>query len=386
MAIHEQIIGASILLLAGYVGGKLARLIKLPAVVGYLITGIILGPNVTNLIPMSLNKTMGGIKVLGLALIALIIGGELHWEKLRRLGKSVGVITITQVAGAFIVVFLTAKFFLHLSFPVCLLLGAMASATAPASPVAVVREYKARGPLTSTLLAVVALDDAACIALFTIVVAVVGIKGCSTEMFTTPLFRVGGSIIFGAVLGIIMVYILKLVKDRHEILILLVGAALLGGEIGEMVGFSALLLCMVMGLTVANFHSSEVFTVLEDVELPIFVVFFALAGASLRLDVLTANWLIPLIYIIARGIGKVGGVFAGAAASGAEKVVQKYLGFAMFSKAGLTIGLVLIVQSKFPEFAALITAIELSAIAVCELIGPIGTRYALVASGEAQEK
>ncbi|MEW6189573.1 MAG: cation:proton antiporter [Actinomycetota bacterium] len=99
----------------------------------------------------------------------------------------------------------------------------MASATAPASPVAVIREYKARGPFTSTLLAVVGLDDAACITLFTIVVAVVGIKGFSTEMFTTPLFRVGGSIIFGAVLGFIMVYVLKLVKDRHEVLALLVG-------------------------------------------------------------------------------------------------------------------------------------------------------------------
>lgn len=122
-----------------------------------------------------------------------------------------------------VVVFLTTKFILGMSLPISLLLGAMASATAPASPVAVIREYKARGPFTSTLLAVVGLDDAACITLFTIVVAVVGIKGFSTEMFTTPLFRVGGSIIFGAVLGFIMVYVLKLVKDRHEVLALLVG-------------------------------------------------------------------------------------------------------------------------------------------------------------------
>ncbi|MEW6189574.1 MAG: cation:proton antiporter [Actinomycetota bacterium] len=101
MAIHEQIIGVSILLLAGYVGGKIARLFKLPAVAGYIITGIVLGPLATNIIPMSLNESLGGIKVLGLALIALIIGGELHFGKLKRLGKSITVITLAQVGGAF---------------------------------------------------------------------------------------------------------------------------------------------------------------------------------------------------------------------------------------------------------------------------------------------
>ncbi len=386
MGVPEQVIGVGVLLLAGYVGGKVARLAKLPAVAGYIIMGIILGPSFINLVPVDLNEALGAIRVLGLALIALIIGGELQYEKLKRLGPSIVIITLAQVFGAFIVVFLVMKLILGMSLPISLLLGAMASATAPASPVAVVREYKARGTLTSALLAAVGLDDAACITLFTIIVAVVEIKGFSGEMLTAPLYKVGGSILFGVGLGLILALILKYVKDKREILVLLIGVALLAGEISEMIGFSALLSSLVMGMTVANIHGSQVFRVLEDIELPVFVIFFALAGASLHLDVLTANWAIPLIYVLARGVGKVGGCFLGAVASDADKVVQKYLGFAMFSKAGVTIGLVVVVQSKFPQFAPLITAIELSAIAVCEIFGPIGTRYALVASGEAHEK
>lgn len=103
----------------------------------------------------------------------------------------------------------------------------------------------------------------------------------------------------------------------------------------------------------------------------------------MHLDILVANWFVAVIYIVARGIGKVGGAFMGAHMSRAPEVVRKYLGFAMFSKAGVTIGLVLLVQSRFPEIAAPIIAVELAAVAVCELIGPMGTRFALVASGEA---
>ncbi len=166
----------------------------------------------------------------------------------------------------------------------------------------------------------------------------------------------------------------------------MVGVALLLGGISELLGFSALLLSMVVGLIIGNFHQDPAaLGALEDVELPIFVVFFALAGASLRLDVLAANWTLVLALIAARLIGKVGGAFLGASISGAEDSVRKYLGFAMFSKAGVTIGLVLLVLAKFPQFGAMILAVELGTVVICETIGPIGTRYALIASGEAQE-
>ncbi|MDI6891471.1 MAG: putative sulfate exporter family transporter [Actinomycetota bacterium] len=162
----DLVTGLGILLLAGFIGGRISRKFKIPAVTGYIIVGILLGPSVTNIITTHLNESLEFVKVLGLGLIALVIGGELHFKGLRELGKSVLVITIVQVFGAFVVVFFVTRFILGIPLPICLLLGAMASATAPASPVAVIREYKARGPLTNTLLAVVGLDDAACILLF----------------------------------------------------------------------------------------------------------------------------------------------------------------------------------------------------------------------------
>lgn len=389
----DLVTGLGILLLAGFIGGRISRKFKIPAVTGYIIVGILLGPSVTNIITTHLNESLEFVKVLGLGLIALVIGGELHFKGLRELGKSVLVITIVQVFGAFVVVFFVTRFILGIPLPICLLLGAMASATAPASPVAVIREYKARGPLTNTLLAVVGLDDAACILLFSLVAVVVegmlsGVEklGPKTlpEMLIAPFAEVGGSIFAGALLGLVLVGVFKFIMDRHQIVVVLIGMALLGSALSQRLELSALLVTMVMGLVVVNLHEDpHVFAVLEDIELPIFVIFFALAGASLHLDILVANWFVAVIYIVARGIGKVGGAFMGAHMSRAPEVVRKYLGFAMFSKAGVTIGLVLLVQSRFPEIAAPIIAVELAAVAVCELIGPMGTRFALVASGEA---
>lgn len=391
MVVNNQVIGLGILLLAGFLGGRLARQLKIPAVTGYLIAGLILGPSVANIIPAPISKELEFVKVLGLGLIALVIGGELQVKRLAELGKSIGLITLAQVSGAFTVAFLVMRFIVGLSVPISLLFAGMETATAPASPVAVIREYKARGTLTRTILAVVGLDDAACIMIFSITMAIVAtlLKDTSTlsiETVTVPLYQLGGSILFGALLGFALIYLLKYIRDRHQIVTILVGVALLFSGIAEMVGLSALLLCMVAGLVIGNFHGDPtVLGVLEDIELPVFVVFFALAGASLRLDVLYANWLIVLALVAARAIGKVGGAFVGASISSASDEVRKYLGFAMFSKAGVTIGLVLLAIGKFPQFGALLLAVELGTVVVCELVGPIGTRYALIASGEAQE-
>ncbi len=391
MPIKNPAMALGILLLAGFTGGRLARRLKLPAVTGYLLIGLLLGPSVFAILPTGLNKELGFVEVLGLGLIALIIGGELHFGKLRELGNSVGLITIAQVFGAFAATFSIMRFIIKVPLPISLLFAGLETATAPASPVAVIREYKARGTLTRTILAVVGLDDAACILIFSITVAVVamivsGAAAISIRMLETPAFELSGSIMLGVLLGFVLSYTLGLLRDRHQIVTVLVGVALLLGGISELLGFSALLLSMVVGLIIGNFHQDPAaLGALEDVELPIFVVFFALAGASLRLDVLAANWTLVLALIAARLIGKVGGAFLGASISGAEDSVRKYLGFAMFSKAGVTIGLVLLVLAKFPQFGAMILAVELGTVVICETIGPIGTRYALIASGEAQE-
>jgi Kef-type K+ transport system membrane component KefB len=390
MTIFDQTLGLAILLLAGYLGGRLVKLVKMPMVAGYVLAGLFLGPSVLKIIPSELNIAFDLIKVLGLGLIALMIGGELEIKKIKHLGKAIMGITIVQILGASIVVFVAMYFILGLSLEISLLLGAMATATAPASPVAVIREYKAKGPFTTTLLGVVAMDDAVCIILFGVVAAIVrtlldGTFTVGYQMLLLPAIELFGSFGLGIAIGLIMTYLLRFIDDRQHKIALIVGLVLLNSGLSNIYHLSPLLTNMTAGFVFANLSAKpQTISVINDIDFPIFVVFFTLAGASLHLDILAANWVAATVYIIARGLGKVGGVFLGARLSGAPDVVQKYLGFAMFSKAGVTIGLVLLVQGRFPELALVITAIELAAVTVCELIGPVGTRYALISSRESE--
>lgn len=388
MTIYDQTLGLGTLLLLGYLGGRLAKLIKMPMVAGYVLMGLAIGPSFLNIIPGELNTDFDLIKILGLGLIALMIGGELEIKKIKHLGKSIAGTAIIQVIGSFVVVFSTMYFLLNLSLPISLLLGAMSTATAPASPVAVIREYKAKGPFTTTLLGVVAVDDAICIIVFGVTAAIArmlldGTFTLGLHMFAEPAIELIGSIGLGAMAGIALTLTIKKLYDKQHQIVVFVGLALLVSGIANSLHLSPLLANMTMGFFFSNLSSRpQTISVISEIDLPIFVVFFTLAGASLHIDVLAANWQIALVYIVARGIGKVGGAFLGARVSGAPEVVQKYLGFAMFSKAGVTIGLVMLVQGRFPEIAAIITAIELAAVTFCELTGPIGTRFAIFSSGE----
>ncbi|SDY33488.1 cation:proton antiporter [Tindallia californiensis] len=388
MTIYDQTLGLSMLLLLGYFGGRLAKLVKMPMVAGYVLTGLLIGPSFLSIIPNELNTEFNLIKILGLGLIALMIGGELEIRKIRHLGKTIVGTAVIQVAGSFVVVFSTMYFLLNLSLPVSILLGAMSTATAPASPVAVIREYKAKGPFTTTLLGVVAVDDAICIVIFGVSAAIArmlldGTFTLGIHMFAEPAIELIGSVGLGAIAGITLTLIVKKLNDKQHQIVVFVGLALLVSGIANTFHLSPLLANMTVGFFFSNLSSKpQTISVINEIDLPIFIVFFTLAGASLHMDVLAANWQVALVYIIARGIGKVGGAFVGARVSGAPTVVQKYLGFAMFSKAGVTIGLVMLVQGRFPEIAAIITAIELAAVTFCELTGPLGTRFAIFSSGE----
>lgn len=386
MTVYQQPLGIAIILLFGLLGGRLARRIKMPMVVGYVLMGLLLSPSVFNIIPESLNQELEVIKIMGLGMIALMIGSELEIKKLRKIASSVVWITVVQIVGASVIVFCVMYYILNLPLTVSLLLGAMATATAPASPVAVIREYNAKGNFTSTLLGVVALDDALCIIFFGMVSAVVSIllEGSvfGLNIALEPLIEVSSSMLLGVVTGLLLLLILRFLKNRPQTVVVLLGIALLNSGIANALHLSPLLVNMVTGFVVTNLYPHHIFQYFEDVELPIYIIFFTLAGASLHLDVLAANWVPAAVYIVARGVGKVGGSFLGARLANADIIVQKYIGFAMFSKAGVTIGLLMLVQGRFPELAVIITAIELAAVTVCEICGPMGTRYALISSGE----
>jgi Kef-type K+ transport system membrane component KefB len=385
--LSNQIIVIGLLLLLGFAGGKIIQLLKLPSVTGYVLIGILLGVSALNIIQNHMLQNLRFIEVLGLSLVALIIGGDLRLKKLKKLGKIVVIITFVQVMGAFLVVSIVTGWLLHLPWSIAIILGAISSATAPAATVAVIHEYKARGPLTDTLMAIVALDDAVCVILFSVVIAAAKLmRGSgifSAKYFFLPAWHIMGSLLFGTIIGIIIINLMKWIRDRHELVILIVGFAFLFGEIVEHFHMSALLMNMMFGFVLVNFSPNpRLFNYFIDIELPVFVCFFTIAGAGLNIKILLHNWIPALVFIIARGIGKLSGVYVGGVLGQAPDVIKKYLGFGMLPQAGVAIALVLAVQAEFPDIAKLITALVLAAVAVNEIIGPLGTKFALIKANE----
>ena len=272
----NQIIVMGLLLLLGFAGGKIVQVIKLPSVTGYVLIGILLGASAINVIRNHMLENLNFIEVLGLSLVALIIGGDLHIKKLKQLGRMVVIITIIQVMGTFITVSFVTGWLLRLPWSMAIILGAISSATAPAATVAVIHECKAKGPLTDTLMAIVALDDAVCVMLFSIVVAaakiMIGSGALSARNFFLPLWDIGGSFLLGCIIGIVTIKLMKWIKDRHELLIIIVGFSFLFGEIARQLHMSALLTNMMYGFVLVNFSSNRrVLHSLTDIELPIFV-------------------------------------------------------------------------------------------------------------------
>ncbi|OWZ85027.1 cation:proton antiporter [Natranaerobius trueperi] len=391
LAIDSQALGIAVVLLLGLCGGRIIQKFSFPMVVGYIIIGLILGPSVLNIIPEELNNELEVVKVLGLGMIALMIGSELELDKIRGMAKSIFGITIVQFIGAFLSVFLVMYYVMDFSLPVSLLLGALSPATAPASPVAVIREYKANGPLTKAILGVVAVDDALTVVVFGIVVAIVGLMFQGDPLTWYTFLEPFGEVIFSSLLGLLtaILFIIVLNKflynqDKYQTLVILIGLALLNSGASSSLGLSPLLTNMVTGFVVANLYENpKVIQRFEEIELPVYIMFFTLTGATLDLEVLANNWVPALILFLTRAVGKVGGAFIGARMYGANKNIQKYLGFAMLSKAGVTIGLLMIIQERFPEVASVLTVLVLANVTLAELTGPLGTRHALVASGEA---
>lgn len=236
-----------------------------------------------------------------------------------------------------------------------------------------------------------ALLDAACLIFFAVVMAVAGsmLQGNSFQLsyIMEPFWEIIGSLFLGAISGIVLLFFARFFERKTNTLVLMLGFVLLNSGAAQILHLSPLLVNMTTGVVVGNIHPrpGSILHSFDDIELPVYIAFFLLAGASLRLDILIENWLITTSYIIVRGVGKVGGAYIGARLAGANSIIQKYLGFSMLSKAGLTIGLLIIVQKTYPQIALIITAIELAAVAVCSLVGPVGERFALISSGETKQ-
>jgi NhaP-type Na+/H+ or K+/H+ antiporter len=335
-----------------------------------------------------------------LGIIAYSIGGRLHWASIRRREKSILVIGLLQAAGAWLLSMLTvsliAPFFLAIPqatfvntyLPMGLIVGALASATAPSVILALVREYRARGALTTTLLSVVAFDDAIAIILFSIAMGIarplsLGESSSLYLMLFWPLLKIVGSIFLGLILGYALIYAARLVRTRSLLLVMVLGTIMLCVGITELLEMSEILANMVIGFIVVNkARREQMLRVIDDIEDVVFAMFFVLAGLHFNLVVIRTAGLLALLIVGSRFAGKYLGARAGANLSRASRPVRKYLGLALLPKAGVTIGLGLLVLDAFPVYGDLIYNGILGSVIINELVAPPLVRYAIIGAGE----
>lgn len=378
----------AVLLTVGLLGGRLAQKFHLPAVTGYLLAGLVLGPSLLNLVTTSHEAALSPLNDLALGAIAFSIGSEFQWSKLRRLGPSVTWITLAQGIGAFLFVDLTMTLIFHQPAYIGLLLGAIATATAPAATLLVVREYKARGPLTDMLLGVVTLDDALGIMVFGIASAatkaMLGGTASWQTMLLAPLKEIVLSLAAGAALALLFQQIARRLRSQDQLTCLTVGSILLMAGIAPLLHLSLLLTSMMMGAVVANLVSEQkqVFESLSGVEAPLYAIFFTLAGAGLDYRVLPTVGALGAGYIIARALGKVLGAALGATMTHSASSIRHYLGIALLPQAGVALGVTMLAAREFPQIATLLTTLVLAGVFVYELIGPLCAKIALVGARE----
>lgn len=399
-----------LLLVLSYVGGKLANYFQAPRVVGYLIIGMLLSPSVSGVFHEKLVKEeLTLITHIALAIIAFSIGGSLELAKVKRFGKHILWITFTQAFGAFLIATMVLALFFplvyrvgpashgfwHSFFPVALVIGAISAATAPAAILAIVHEYRAKGPLTTILLGIVALDDALTIFFFAFAISVarsmVSQEAITWQNFLlAPTFSIIVSVSIGAAMGVCFRGLIRIVRRQEAMLGIVAGFVFFISGIAITLQVSPLLANMVLGFVVVNFVGphKDIFSIVESVEEPIFGMFFTLAGAHLDLQVIqTAGW-VALLIVLGRFTGKLSGTRLGAQISHAPEIVKKYLGYALLPKAGVTVGLVLEAKTIFDptSFSEVMVNAVLGSVIINELLTPFLVRFSLFRAGEVPGK
>ena len=402
---------------AGLLLSRLVKKFKLPAVTGYLIAGILIGPYCLGMLGEFLaipwlgyvdKEAVEGASILSkiaLGFIAFAIGDEFRISSLKKIGKQATVIGIFQALVATVLVdaVLIGLYFIlpegTISIPAALVLGAVATATAPAATLMVVRQYKAKGKLTDILLPVVAIDDAVGLVVFAISFGIAqsiqsGAGLSVVSVLIEPLLEVVLSLALGIVLGVLFSFAEKYFNSNSKRLtlsitfvIMAVALSLYETHIGGIhIKFSSLLVCMMLGTVFCNMcdFSDEIMGKTDKWTAPLFVLFFVLSGAELEFGVFSNVMVIVVgvVYILTRAAGKMIGAAVSAKATKCEPNIVKYLGITLLPQAGVALGMSLIAAESLGEVGSMVRNITLFAVLVYELVGPMLTKIALTKSGD----
>ena len=384
-------LGLGVILLAGLGSAKFIRRFGVPAVTSYLLLGILIGPCL-HLVSQGLLRSSSLISNIALSFIAFSLGQNFLLERFKRIGRGVLFISIGGALGPWLLVTLGVWLLTGQSLAIALVFGSIATATAPAATVMVTKEYRARGKFTDTLLGIVAIDDAWGIILFVFSLAIakgiIGVRGLWGNFILSAaghaLIEILGALFLGAVLGWLLWRFSRLAGNPSEFLIYTLGFILLNTGVAAHLGLSVLLANMSLGATVVNVDraSFRFFDAVRNVDSPLYVLFFVLAGANLEIGLLKSLGLLGLVYVLTRVAGKLSGAFAGAHLAHAEDKMKKYMGLALIPQAGVALGLALIAKLTFPEMGSTIFSTIVATTIIYELIGPLFTKFALKKAGE----
>ena len=406
------LLAVSIALLCGLLMTRAFKPLKLPSVTAYLIAGVLIGPYCLGqigvggigFVTMAEVEHLKVVADVALGFIAFSIGNEFRVEELKVIGKKAVVIGIFQalVATLFVDLALFGLCYImpgEITIAQIITLGAIATATAPAATLMVVRQYKAKGPLTDLLLPIVALDDAVGLIVFAVSFGIAKTLGTGTvdavSIIINPLVEIIASFVLGAVMGWLLTQLEKLFNSNTNRLnmtiafvFLTVSLSQIKFNIGEHihVGFSSLLVCMMLGTVFCNICplSHDLMEKSDKWTSPLFALFFVISGAELELSVFTnyAVVVIGIVYIVFRCLGKYYGTYFSAKATGCDPSICKYLGITLFPQAGVALGMCSIASAQFGEHGVLIRNITLFAVLIYELFGPLLTRWALTKAGD----
>lgn len=384
----DVLLSLGVAILIGLVFNRIVKKLGLPNVTGYLVAGVLIGPGFLQIIPENWISSLTLLVNVALGFIAFSIGGEFSLSKIKNIGKSVLIITFFQALITTAIVDIGLMLF----FPpaVAISLGAIATATAPAATLMVIRQYGAKGPVTDMLLPVVALDDAIGLIVFSVSLSAAKLM-VATEapnlalMLLDPLREILLSLVVGAIIGAALTFGMGFFHSRSNRLTSIICAVFLGTSLSALWHLSSLLLCMAIGAVMANFYpeSEKMLDITEHWTPVVFLLFFIISGAELDLGIIPTVGLLGVLYIVLRSLGKYFGARLGAAVVHEDANIRKYLGVALLPQAGVAIGMSQIVVSALPaEYGTKIRAVVLCATLIYELFGPLLTKLVLTKAGE----
>ena len=385
---------------AGTIGARVFQRLRIPQVVGYIAIGLLVGGSGLGLVSEQTIRRLLPFNAFALGVIGFMIGGELRLEVFRKHGAQFFKILFAEGMGAFLLVTLltgaaallvTGKFLNSVALGI--VFGALSSATAPAATVSVLWEYKARGPLTTAVFAIVALDDALALILFSICASAASrLTGNGGGAMLTLLARAArellGGAVLGAAVGVGMNFLLRLTRDYDKAFPIILSALLVLIGLGTVLEVDTILAAMAMGVTLANLaprRSGRAFEIVERFAPPVYVLFFVLVGAHLNLGGMPWwMWALAVPYVVGRSAGKILGANVGARLARAAPAVRKYLGLCLFSQGGVAVGLSIVASQRFGgEMGMAIIMIVTVTTFIVEILGPPFVKLAVKRAGEA---